>query len=58
MDIRMGEPTLNTWEIIMVGYLVLRSWKASQGRLAVGAYAPRSPQAFGREDNQNGFQVL
>ena len=57
MDLRMGQPTLNAWKIILVGFWsdevedFARPW-------AVTGYPVRRPQAFGREDNQNGFQAL
>ena len=49
MDIRMGEPTLNAWEICFVGWMACLGIPI-QGAGTVGAFAPRRPQAFGRED--------
>ena len=53
----MGEPTLNAWKICSVGFWLNEVEDFARPE-AVGADAPRRPQAFGREDNSSGFQAL
>jgi hypothetical protein len=57
MDLRMGKPTLNAWKIILVGFWANEVEDFARPE-AVAGYPARRPQAFGREDNQSGFQAL